>query len=119
MRFLTICFIVILKKNYRNLDYLFSEKSNTLFSEKSNTLYNKDYTYKHILGNDERYSKNETDTKEINKIIENFHKKKLLNILQDDKVSINTKLDLLKDNNIKPANLKSGGLMDDFNFKID
>ena len=42
--------------------------------------------------------------------------KKLLDILENDKISINTKLNLLEDNTIKPINLTAGGLMDDFNF---
>ena len=34
------------------------------------------------------------------------------------KISINTKLDLLNDNAVKPINLTAGGLMDDFNFAM-
>jgi ethanolamine utilization protein EutP (predicted NTPase) len=78
----------------------------------SNTNYRSVYT-----GNDERYSINETNNEvEIYNIYKNHENKKLLDILENDKISINTKLDLLEDNTIKPINLTAGGLMDDFNF---
>jgi ethanolamine utilization protein EutP (predicted NTPase) len=78
----------------------------------SNTNYRSVYT-----GNDERYPINETNNDvEIYNIYKNHENKNLLDILQNDKISINTKVDLLKDNTIKPINLTAGGLMDDFNF---
>jgi hypothetical protein len=70
-------------------------------------------------GNDERFPINETTNEgQMNNIYINHEKKKLLDILQNDKVSINIKLNLLHDNNIKPINLTASGLMDDFNFTI-
>ena len=51
-------------------------------------------------------------------IYKNHENKKLLDILENDKISINTKLNLLEDNTIKPINLTASGLMDDFNFII-
>jgi hypothetical protein len=104
MRFLVLCFIIYFKKYINNSSYLLSSFSNTN--------YRSVYT-----GNDERYPINETNNEvEIYNIYKNNENKKLLDILQNDKISINTKLNLLEDNHIKPINLTAGGLMDDFNF---
>jgi hypothetical protein len=85
-----------------------------LLSSFSNTNYRSIYT-----GNDERYSINETNNEsEIYNIYKNHENKKLLNILENDEISINTKLDLLDDNTFKSINLTTGGLMNDFNFTI-
>ena len=104
MIFLLLCFVIYFKKYNNNNSYLLSSFSNT----------------NHIsvyTGNDERFPINET----INEIqLYNIYKlhenKKLLDIIENDKISINTKLNLLEDNTIKPINLTAGGLMDDFNF---
>ena len=102
--FLLVCFILYYKKDTTNNSYLLSTFSNTN--------YRSVYT-----GNDERYPINETNNDvEIYNIYKNHENKNLLDILQNDKISINTKVDLLKDNTIKPINLTAGGLMDDFNF---
>ena len=104
--FLLVCFILYYKKDTTNNSYLLSTFSNTN--------YRSVYT-----GNDERYPINETNNDvEIYNIYKNHENKNLLDILQNDKISINTKVDLLKDNTIKPINLTAGGLMDDFNFTI-
>jgi len=86
-----------------------------LLASFSNTYHRNIYS-----GNDERYPVNETNNYiELNHIYKNHENKKLLNILENDEISINTKLDLLKDSSIKPMNLKAGGLMNDFNFTLD
>ena len=104
MRFLLLCFIVYCKKYINNNSYLLSTFSNTNYRSANS-------------GNDERYPINETNNEaQIYNIYINHENKKLLDILQNDKISINTKLDLLEDNTIKPINLTVGGLMDDFNF---
>ena len=106
MRFLLLCFIVYFNKYINNNSYLLSTFSNTNYRSVNS-------------GNDERYPINETNNEaQMNNIYINHEKKKLLDILQNDKISINTKLDLLEDNTIKPINLTAGGLMDDFNFTI-
>jgi hypothetical protein len=106
MMFLLVCFILYYKKDTTNNSYLLSTFSNTN--------YRSVYT-----GNDERYPTNETNNEaQINNIYKNHENKKLLDILQNDKISINTKLNLLEDNTIKPINLTAGGLMDDFNFTM-
>ena len=103
MIFLLLCFVIYFKK-YNNNSYLLSSFSNT----NHRSVY---------TGNDERFPINETINEiqlyNIYKIHEN---KKLLDIIENDKISINTKLNLLEDNTIKPINLTAGGLMDDFNF---
>ena len=101
MRFLLLCFIIYFKKYINNNSYLLSTFSNTNYRSVNS-------------GNDERYPINETNNEA--EIYINHENIKLLDILQNDKISINTKLDLLEDNTIKPINLTVGGLMDDFNF---
>lgn len=106
MRFLLLCFIIYFKKYINNNSYLLSTFSNTNYR----SVYS---------GNDERFPINVTNNAtQINYIYINHEKKKLLDILQNDKISINTKLNLLEDNTIKPINLTAGGLMDDFNFMM-
>jgi hypothetical protein len=109
MRFLLLYFIIYFKKYINNNSYLLSTFSNT--SHRS--IY---------TGNDERYpindTNNEVEVYNIYNIYKNHEKKNLLDILQNDKVSINIKLNLVEDNTIKPINLTSGGLMYDFNFTI-
>ena len=106
MRFFLLCFVIYFKKYINNNSYLLSTFSNTNYRSANS-------------GNDERYPINETNNEaQMNNIYINHEKKKLLDILQNDKVSINIKLNLLHDNTIKPINLTAGGLMDDFNFTI-
>ena len=68
-------------------------------------------------GNDERYTENEVE--ELNKVYENILNKKYLDFLQDNNISINNKLEMLRDNSIKAPNLHAGGLMEDFEFDIE
>ena len=106
MRFLLLCFIIYFKKYINNNSYLLSTFSNTNYRSVNS-------------GNDERYPINETNNEaEIYNIYKNHENKKLLDILQNDKISINIKLNLLEDNIIKPINLTAGGLMDEFNFTM-
>ena len=105
MIFLLLCFVIYFKK-YNNNSYLLSTFSNTKYSS-------------FYTGNDERYPINETNNDvEIYNIYKNHENKKLLDILKNDKISINTKLNLLEDSTIKPINLTAGSLMDDFNFTM-
>lgn len=68
-------------------------------------------------GKDERYSENEVV--ETTKLYENIQNKKFLDVLQDDNISMCNKLEMLKDNSVKPSNLYAGGLMEDFEFDIE
>jgi hypothetical protein len=76
------------------------------------------YSYaKKTSGNDERYpsEKNETEIlSQLYKLRENIEKKHLLDILKNDKVSIYTKLSLVKDNSIQQSNINAGGLNNEF-----
>jgi hypothetical protein len=111
MRFLTIFFVFYLKKY--NTDCLNLNMINNLNTLQ--VLTNKNKT----SGYDYRYPINETNLEnncDIYKIQMNLNKKRVLDILQDKNVSINTKLDLIKDNGIKPPNIFAGGLMKDFDF---
>ena len=106
MRFFLLCFVIYFKKYINNKSYLLSTFSNTNYRSVNS-------------GNDERFPINDTNNEaQIINIYKNHEKKKLLDILQNDKISINIKLDLLEDNTIKPINLTAGGLMDDFNFTL-
>ena len=106
MRFFLLCFIIYFKKYINNNSYLLSTFSNTNYRSVNS-------------GNDERFPINETNNEaQMNNIYINHEKKKLLDILQNDKISINIKLNLLEDNIIKPINLTAGGLMGDFNFTL-
>jgi hypothetical protein len=99
--------VTILLYCQTNYNILFPKKLNTYLSAKISS------------GNDERYEtiKNDTEIQiQVYNLSRNIEKKKLLDILQDDKVSINIKIELLKDNSIKANNLKSGGLFNYFDF---
>lgn len=66
-------------------------------------------------GNDERHIKNITQYElEIKNFRKNWENKKLLDILEDNTVSINYKLDLLTDNSVKGSNITAGGLINEF-----
>ena len=108
MRFLQIIALFYFQDYGKNHLNLLFKKSNTF------QLYNKKSS-----GNDERYPINETNTIQLYKINEFYKKKILLDTLQNKSISINTKLNLLKDNSVKPTNLKAGGLFKDFDFKLD
>jgi len=67
-------------------------------------------------GYDERNNTEQKNTTHLSNIHEFFAKKKILDILKDDKVSLYTKVLLVKDTTVKPYNLFAGGLMNDFDF---
>ena len=104
MKFLIITFLLYCKT-----------KCNILFPTNLNTYLNA----KVSSGNDERFTveKNETEIKiQLYNLKKMFEKKRLLDILQDNNVSVNNKIALLKDNSIKAPNLKAGGLFNNFDF---
>jgi len=107
MKFLIVTFLLHCQTNY---NILLHKKTNTYLNAKTSS------------GNDERYESkiNETEIKmQLYNLHQIFEKKRLLDILQDNNVSINTKIELLKDNSIKAPNLKAGGLLNDFDFDFD
>lgn len=78
------------------------------------------HKYQERLGNDERYPLIEEKFL-LPKIIENHEKKELLEYLQSNNVSIIYKIKKINDfygNEVKPSNILSGGLLDDWNFEI-
>jgi len=83
---------------------------------------------KYLIGYDERYTHNNTyELNNICKVKKLIERKKILDSLLNDKVSINEKLDILyekeymfnftiNNNKIKPFNLFEGGLLREFDF---
>jgi hypothetical protein len=72
-------------------------------------------------GNDNRYKQNETLFEiEMIKMRQIFEKKQLLDILQNNYISVDVKLNLIRDdNNVKVPNITASGLMNNFNFDFD
>jgi hypothetical protein len=88
---------------------------------KNNILSRRNLHTKKTSGNDERYGTDfdETDIHEKIYILrKNLEKKRLLDILQNENISINSKLEELKDNRFTPPDIKSGGLFNDFDFEF-
>jgi hypothetical protein len=78
-------------------------------------IHKKDKPYR---GFDQRYPINpSTNTTELNNIINFFDKKKILDILTNDKVCLYTKMEIIRDNTISPNSLFAGGLMKQFDFE--
>jgi hypothetical protein len=89
---------------------------------------NKYLLNKNVTGNDEKYEKNMTlvnitTANEMEKILLLYNKKRILDILQNGEISTNAKLVVVTTNfdefdnyNIKPSNLKAGGLLKDSEF---
>jgi len=68
-------------------------------------------------GMDHRYNESEENNEYImQRIIENHEKQKLLHFLEDNRISFLQKLEKIQDSEIKPSNLKSGGLTKDWDF---
>lgn len=105
MKFFFVLFLVYVNKN-----------KILILKDNSNT-FNNSHKYD---GFDHRcIDLNESKEHEkLYKIHRFFQNKKLLDILQNENVSLNTKLILLQDNRIKSANIFAGGLMNDFDFEF-
>lgn len=71
-------------------------------------------------GNDER--PNIKDNEDLNSIYINFHKKNILETLENNNIGIFHKLELINKydilNETISVNILKGGLLDDFNFEI-
>jgi len=106
-------FLLFCIEKYSKINFLMTKNLNTLFVVPSK------YNSKKISGYDERFPLNNTNTynTELHNIAIYFEKKKLLDILQNENVSLLTKIFLLNDNSIKPHNIFEGGLMSDFDFE--
>lgn len=106
MMFFTMLFIINLIKNIKKTSLILSNNE-FIFAEKKN---DKNYN---ITGIDGRFNNtiNENDTYRLLLL---HRKKQLLDLLEDDKVSIFQKIEIVKDNSIQPFNLFAGGLFADF-----
>ena len=106
-----------ISQSYRYYLYLQEKKNEDVqVNNTGNTQANKRHGY------DNRYIANETEIQmQKYNIYKNFEKKNLLDILQNDNLSIYYKLYILSlDNNeIQSLNIKSGGLMKDFDFDLN
>ena len=102
-----------------------------MFSGKSTELQRyvrrlKTINAKYIIINhkiDTRYGENHTDSsEELFYIYKNFHNKKILNRLLEDKINVLEKLQIIEREDIfnetMCINILNGGLLDDFNFEI-
>jgi len=70
-------------------------------------------------GYDERFNDTEID-KDLEKIINHFNKQKLLKTFEDDNLSLDDKINIIKkDETLSPIKIKKGGLFNDWNFNFD
>jgi hypothetical protein len=120
MRFFIVCFLTFLQKDKKDI-ILSIKNSNTLWSTSTHDGFIIKKPNNKFSGNDERFPINDTNyyekEEEINKIRVLFEKKRLLDYLENDKISIYNKLNLLRDDNVKVGNLTYGGLFEkDWNF---
>ena len=115
MRFLVLYFLAFIPKNM-----VIQRKQLNTFSLDNELLITKTKILQNITGNDERFANNNlTDIdneKNKYKLLEFFEKKKLLDILENDKVSIPIKLSFIKDDSIKGFNLTAGLKKEDYDF---
>ena len=93
-------------KKERDNSYLFNNNND---NEKKYKNKNKNK----FSGNDETYKIVESDMKIYN-FTKNLEKKFLLAILKNNNITLNNKVNLLRDNSIQSYNIKSGGLISDF-----
>jgi len=82
------------------------------FSIVKNTNFVNEYGFDNRFPN----NKNTTEIQNIRKFFENKNK---LDVLQNENININIKLELIKDNDIKSPNLLEGGLMRNFDFDFN
>jgi hypothetical protein len=120
MRFLVLYFLACIPKNTKNM--VIQLKQLNTFSLENELPITKTKILQNITGNDERFTnKNLTDI-DINeknkyKLLEFFEKKKLLDILENDKVTIPIKLSVIKDDNsIRGFRLTAGLKKEDYDF---
>ena len=115
MMFFIIILLFFMKK-YDNYKLIMINK-NTFSIVKYNRGFNNINNQKN--GYDNRFPDNATINITEIQIISNFlDNKKKLDLLKNNNVSITKKLEVITDNNIKPADLLNAGLMRDFEFEI-
>jgi hypothetical protein len=117
MKFLVLYLLAFIGKNTKKIVTPF-KKLNTIPLDNEFPIKK---TLQNVTGNDERFANNNlTDINIIEKnkykLLEIFEKKKLLDILENDKVSIPIKLSLVKDNSIRGFTLTAGLKNEDYDF---
>ena len=75
--------------------------------------------HKKTNGFDYRPCAKESSPLQVYRISKYFTKKRLLDTLQNQQISIHEKMRLLTNNELSPSNLFAGGLMKDFLFDMD
>ena len=108
-----------IRKHYQTLsDRLLTLSDITYFKKQKCTGY--DERYPKNITNDNTNNTNDdgNQTYEIYKLLLLYDKKQLLDILENEKISINTKLELVKNNSIIAPNLSAGGLFRDWDYDI-
>ena len=122
MKFLLLTIFFYLQKmvtSNQKFNKIKYSKNNNIFITNSKILpiNSKNASLKKFHGNDERYTGKETV--EIDNIYSYMKSKHKLDILQDNSINMYDKLELLRDNTIKPINLQAGGLMSHYYFDLD
>jgi hypothetical protein len=111
MKFLIICLFSYLKNSKKT--ELLMEKSNTNLAK---NIKNNGFDQRDINKDSSEY----VEIYQIYQIYQNLQKKKIIDLLENQNISINTKIDILHNvlnySEIKPMNICSGGLMKNFDF---
>ena len=106
------------RKNYQTLsDRLLTLSDITYFKKQNCTGYDQRYP-KNITNDNNNTNDDGNKTYEIYKLFLLYDKKQLLDILENERISINTKLELVKNNSIIAPNLSAGGLFRDWDYDI-
>jgi hypothetical protein len=116
MNFLIVSFLALILKNTKIILTQLKQLNTFLDNELP---INGFFIYQ--SGKDERFTINNLTNINLNeenryKLLKFFEKKKLLDILENDKVSICTKLNIVKDNSIQVFNLTAGLKKEDLDF---
>lgn len=107
------------------LFFLLSSRLNRyIYTIKINSILNTDFSSNKLIKNNGNFNQNNTDGFDTRNTYNNtdinfyelFTKKQLLDDLLNNDLSIVDKLELLKDNEIRPPNLLAGGLFKDWEF---
>lgn len=120
MRFLIIGLLIYIYKKRKILIHSLTN-SNTLYLEYE-LPFIKNVNNNSVKGYDVRYINNTNETKQIEneinkyKLMKMFEKKKLLDILENEKIAIPLKINLLQNNSIYGFNILAGLKKEDFDF---
>jgi len=108
---------------FRSFQFVFIKKSNAFKVSQFKPIMDVELWEKNNKVNASNYLFNESeslDTQMLYKIQQNFHKKSILKYLQNENISIHSKIDMIKNNNIfsnssiYTYNITAGGLYKDW-----